>query len=466
VSCSRRRSARLTRLAALGLLALTACAPRSPEEPGPPVTIEPTDRVLILAPHPDDEVLGCGGVIEKAVALGVPVRVCFLTYGDANEWAFAVYRKMFIVGPKPFRHMGEVRRGEAVAACEALGLEKDALTFLGYPDAGTLAIWREHWGPRPPLRSFSTLADAVPYPDALRPGAPYKGEEILRDLTAVVSDFRPTKIFLSHPLDQNPDHEALYLFTKIVLWDLQQDIDPEVLPFLVHVRRWPTPRGYHPRLPLNAPAPLQRGETWRPLPVAPEAVAAKKDALEEHRTEMEYAGHLLLSFVRTNELFGDLPAVAAVPGEAPSVLSGPGVGRPEAVAPLTESERARLVGIERRSVSVEGRDLVVRVDFTRRLGEDVTAEFWFYGYSPGVPFSRMPKLSVAVDPVGHRVFDQRRRLPRETVRVEREAHGVLLRVPLSVLGDPERLMTGARTRLLDVPLDAAVWRVIDLPGAS
>ena len=49
----------------------------------PPVTLLPQDRVLVLAPHPDDEVIGCAGVIQRAVAMSLPLRVVFLTYGDA-----------------------------------------------------------------------------------------------------------------------------------------------------------------------------------------------------------------------------------------------------------------------------------------------------------------------------------------------------------------------------------------------
>ena len=58
-----------------------------------PVKLEPHDRILIFAPHPDDEILGCAGIIQKAKAMNIPVRVLFLTFGDSNEWAFLFYRK-------------------------------------------------------------------------------------------------------------------------------------------------------------------------------------------------------------------------------------------------------------------------------------------------------------------------------------------------------------------------------------
>src|SRR3989337_2566047 len=40
------------------------------------------DHILIIAPHCDDETLGCGGVIAEAVRLGVKVKVVMLTNGD------------------------------------------------------------------------------------------------------------------------------------------------------------------------------------------------------------------------------------------------------------------------------------------------------------------------------------------------------------------------------------------------
>ncbi|MFC3998280.1 PIG-L deacetylase family protein [Nocardiopsis sediminis] len=42
-------------------------------------------RILVLAPHPDDETLGCGGLISKAKAAGAEVYVQFLTVGDTAD---------------------------------------------------------------------------------------------------------------------------------------------------------------------------------------------------------------------------------------------------------------------------------------------------------------------------------------------------------------------------------------------
>jgi hypothetical protein len=44
----------------------------------------PNERILIIAPHPDDEVLACGGLIQQALALGDSVWVVYVTAGDGS----------------------------------------------------------------------------------------------------------------------------------------------------------------------------------------------------------------------------------------------------------------------------------------------------------------------------------------------------------------------------------------------
>ena len=39
-------------------------------------------RVLIIAAHPDDEILGCGGLISKYISLGVIFKIIFIAEGS------------------------------------------------------------------------------------------------------------------------------------------------------------------------------------------------------------------------------------------------------------------------------------------------------------------------------------------------------------------------------------------------
>ena len=84
-------------------------------------------RSLVVAPHPDDEVLGCGGTIIRIRRLGVPVAIVFLTDGEASH-----------AGRVPPSELASIRRREATEAAEVLGVPAEQLTFLGFPD-GALA---------------------------------------------------------------------------------------------------------------------------------------------------------------------------------------------------------------------------------------------------------------------------------------------------------------------------------------
>ena len=455
---------RYRRVALLLLLASASAA--SAQTNGLPVLeLRPADRVLVLAPHPDDEVIACGGVLQQAVAMKLPVRVVYLTHGDNNEWSFMVYRKRFVLFPRSVRRMGEVRREEALAAGAVLGLQPWQMVFLGYPDFGTLQIWRGYWDVRPPYRSMLTRARAVPYPTARRPGAPYKGEEILRDITEILRAFRPTKVFVPHPMDYNPDHRALYLFTRVALWDLEKRIQPELWPYLVHYPGWPRPRGYRPDAWLSPPSQLTNAVPWQTFPLTIGQVERKQAALQAHRSQVKSNRGYLESFVRANELFGDLP-VLRVGDNAALSLADLNLARAEhepfLPAELTARERARFVGVEWRYLRVEGKELVIALHFSKPLAEDVEASVYVFGYRRDYPFAQMPKLHLRMGATGSALYDQARKLPRQTARIERDADNIIIHIPLKTLGNPHRLLTSARTHIEDLPLDWVSWRILEL----
>jgi len=186
--------------------------------------IEKSDRILILAPHPDDETIGCAGIIQQAIAVGARLEVVYMTNGDHNEISFIVYEKRLTLRKGEFIHMGEVRRKEAINAMKQLGLSEDKLIFLGYPDFGTFKIFTQYWQAKRPFRDLLTRISSVPYKENLSFGAPYTGESILSDLKKALLTYKPNKIFVSHPLDTNVDHRTLYLFLQIALLDLNKEV--------------------------------------------------------------------------------------------------------------------------------------------------------------------------------------------------------------------------------------------------
>jgi LmbE family N-acetylglucosaminyl deacetylase len=461
-------------LSAACWLSPSCCAGTGVIGPLPQIALAPQDRVLVLAPHPDDEVIGCGGVIQKAVAMGLPLRVVFLTYGDANEWSFLVYRKRPVVMPKAVRAMGVVRHDEAMAAASALGVATNQLTFLGYPDFGALDIWNEHWGVRAPYRSLLTRVTAVPYASALRPGAPNKGEEILRDVTTVLREFRPTKVFVSHPADHNPEHRALYLFTCVALWDLETEMRPEVYPYWIHINGWPGPRGFRPTAALEPPVLYRDEIAWKTLPLSSVEIKHKRAAVEAYTSQYKSSGNYLLSFVRANELFGDFPPFTLQARARMAKLSPhtpAAVPQKEPDDELTDEQRAAFVGVVTKSLELDGNHLVFTVELSKSLAAGVEASLYIFGYRADRPFPLMPKLHIQIGHVLHTIYDQGRKLSRNTMQVKRSLREITVRVPLKALGDPQRILTSAHTHFdpalmpmdwAGLPLDWVGWRTLGL----
>ncbi|HET9210124.1 MAG TPA: PIG-L deacetylase family protein [Thermoanaerobaculia bacterium] len=432
-------------LALTAALLLAGCRTLAPSPPAPatpagPVALQESDRILVLVPHPDDEVLGAGGVLREAVRRGLPLRVVFLTNGDSNEWSFLAYRKRPVLMPGGALAMGTIRHQEALAAAAALGVTDRDLTFLGYPDYGTLDIWRSHWGSSPPDRGRLTRARAVPYPTAFRPGAPFKGEEILADLETILRDFKPTRIFVSHPADHHPDHAALYLFTRVALWDLQGEVAATVHPFLVHYPGWPGMKGKE----LEPPDRLLAAFRWQSRELDPEEVSAKRLALAAHRTQYGYSASRLLPFVRPNELYGDLN-VPDIPAE-------------------TASDAVDLQGLTVRRV----RDrLEIEMELQEPLAEGGAVTLSAFGYRPDVPFAAMPKLQVRVEPHAWTVRDQGRPLPRTAAWGGAQDRRLVARIPLASLNDPRRLFLQVRTGSRRSALGQTPWWIVELrPGTA
>ena len=269
------------------------------------------ERILILAPHPDDEVIGCAGIIQEAIASGARVKIVYLTNGEHNQFVFIVYKKRVIFRQKEFISLGEVRRQESIEAMKLLGIGKDDLIFLGYPDFGTFSIFARYWDTDKPFYSLMTRISKVPYKSSISFGSPYVGESIIADLKRVILDYQPQKIFVSHPADVNVDHKSFYLFLQIALADLRGKIQqPQVYPYLIHHVGWPLPRRYHPELSLAPPKGLSDSQIeWLEFVLSSEQLAKKRQAILTYKSQTTSSAFYLLSFARKNELFGDYPPI-------------------------------------------------------------------------------------------------------------------------------------------------------------
>ncbi len=120
--------------ASLGLvvavLLATASAAAAVAAPTAPY-IERRERLLVIAPHPDDETIGAGGLIQRVRQNGGEVRVVLVTAGDG--FVEAVAHETGTPRPRPaaFVAYGQQRLREARAALRVLAPDHARLQILG-----------------------------------------------------------------------------------------------------------------------------------------------------------------------------------------------------------------------------------------------------------------------------------------------------------------------------------------------
>jgi LmbE family N-acetylglucosaminyl deacetylase len=198
-----------------------------------------------VAPHPDDETLGCGGTIIKMREAGVPVTIVFMTNGERSHQRF--------VSPA---EMGSRRAAEAVAACHKLGVDERDVLFLG-------------------LRQGALTADRQVTVDHL--------------LSETVSR-RIRQFYVPHRWDGHPDHRATFLIARTVAGSLGRK-GPAVWEYPVWFwHRSHLESASRPWFLRRAAALLRSGVVnlsgaWRSVFVG-DVIDRKRAALQEHQTQM------------------------------------------------------------------------------------------------------------------------------------------------------------------------------------
>ncbi|WP_052050697.1 PIG-L deacetylase family protein [Leptolyngbya sp. KIOST-1] len=134
--------------------------------------------VLVVAPHPDDETLGCGGAIAQLRSQGCAVRVLVVSDGANSHPRSRLY---------PPSRLRALRQAETLTALAGLGVEATEVTFLGLPDGSV-----PHLVGAPPRRHSAAA------PLALAQCQHYLG------LSA------PQTIFLPYQFDPHRDHRATW----------------------------------------------------------------------------------------------------------------------------------------------------------------------------------------------------------------------------------------------------------------
>jgi LmbE family N-acetylglucosaminyl deacetylase len=122
-------------------------------------------RVLVISPHPDDEVIGAGGTIARHVANGDEASLCIVTQGYSPPWPEGIV---------------ETARRQVEAAGKVLGIKQTF--FLGFP---------------------TVKLNTVP------------NTELTNALQKVVDETRPEVVYTSSCSDVNQDHRIVFETTLV-----------------------------------------------------------------------------------------------------------------------------------------------------------------------------------------------------------------------------------------------------------
>lgn len=270
------------------------------------------NRVLIFAPHNDDEILAAGGLIQRCVGSDTPVKIAVMTNGDGQ-----IRRPPFLpFFQADFVKLGYRRQNETLAAMDYLGLSEEDVEFFGYPDRGLSQMWTNNWGRNQLYYSKYTKTDHSPYNNSYTDESPYCGSAVARDVKKLMLEFEPDIVYLPHPNDSHPDHWATNGFVLYGLEQLKSEgygkfEDVKMLSYLVHSVKFPWPRGQFLKASLTEPANLKNLDTeWVDVPLDFRERLHKLRAIGKYRTQNQLMRKYLASFARANELFGIVPSLS------------------------------------------------------------------------------------------------------------------------------------------------------------
>lgn len=268
-------------------------------------------RLMVFSPHPDDESLGAAGLIQRVLSRGGKVRVVFVTSGDGFPEGVEFEDHISHPTAQDYRKYGKERETEALEALSILGLKKEEVVFLGFPDGGLCPLLYRFLSDPQAYTSPFTQENHPPASDMVVPQTDYNGADLRREIVRLLTDFRPNILATTPPQDQHPDHCATYHFVRDALTDLAKTdatLRPDLLKFPIHFGQWPIAQGSGPGSRLDPPAGFpgtaaEKEARWMSFPLSPEETKRKRKAILKYHTQMIMMGRYLLSFARGNEVF-------------------------------------------------------------------------------------------------------------------------------------------------------------------
>jgi LmbE family N-acetylglucosaminyl deacetylase len=186
---------------------------------------------IVIAPHPDDESLGCGGLIADACRQGVRGKVVIVSDGAGSHPNSKAY---------PPERLIDLREVEARQACAELGLRPEEMLFLRLPDRFV----------------------------------PYEGEEAewaINVIADCVREIGAGSIFVSWRHDPHCDHETSYRIAR----EVQRRVgEVKLFEYVVWGHTLP---------PSTEVDPIRSG--FR-IGIDPKAMEKKRRAIAAHRSQI------------------------------------------------------------------------------------------------------------------------------------------------------------------------------------
>lgn len=282
-----------------------------------PLEVPPGRRVLVVAPHPDDETLGTGGLIEHVRAAAGTVHVVFVTNGDGYPDGVRHEVRRPAPDSTDFVAYGDRRHHEALAALAAYGLRPADASFLGFPDDGIGTLWTGSWSARHPYRSPYTHATHPPYADSVAPEAPYTGGTLQKELSEAIRRFRPDWLIVPDPRDTHPDHSASGLFALAAAVALEAQPRhgtplPQIFTYVIHAPNYPATATWVDAVRSASVGGVPSGHgilataPWRVVQLSRTARDSKTQAIAAYATQGRVMRGFLQQFLRPYELFARL----------------------------------------------------------------------------------------------------------------------------------------------------------------
>lgn len=219
-------------------------------------------RLLIIAPHPDDEVIGCGGLIQKVKAGGGQVFVLFLTVGDTHDFS---------------------KKGLSTQSSREEEIENVA-KFLKYDDYQIAFAGNEYHLKLDTLGQLALM------------------NMIERESSVSIEKVKPSIITFPVPTSYNQDHQAAALATHAALRYSSGEKH-----FIKTAFSYESPADFwtiHPRSPANLFVPLS-GEEYDRKIKAFKLYASQWRNFPSSRSEEVLSGLAKLRGAQSNSEFGE-----------------------------------------------------------------------------------------------------------------------------------------------------------------